>query len=60
MHVYRDEILPVALYQSDQTAIVSPAYVTFEVRDENQLLPEFLMMEFQRPEFDRRAWTYCD
>ena len=32
----------------------------FEVIDENQLLPEFLMMEFQRPEFDRRAWTYCD
>jgi type I restriction enzyme, S subunit len=60
MHVNRDEILPVALYDSDETAIVSPAYVTFEVKDENVLLPEFLMMEFQRPEFDRRAWTYCD
>ncbi|HLU86509.1 MAG TPA: restriction endonuclease subunit S, partial [Taishania sp.] len=33
---------------------------TFEVIDENELLPEFLMMEFQRPEFDRKAWTYCD
>jgi type I restriction enzyme S subunit len=60
MHVNRDEILPVGLYQSDETAIVSPAYMTFEVKDENELLPEFLMMEFQRPEFDRRAWTYCD
>lgn len=60
MHVNRDEILPVALYQNDEPAIVSPAYMTFEVIDENQLLPEFLMMEFQRPEFDRRAWTYCD
>lgn len=60
MHVNRDEILPVALYQNDEPSIVSPAYMTFEVIDKNELLPEFLMMEFQRPEFDRRAWTYCD
>lgn len=60
MHVNRDEILPVALYQNEVPAIVSPAYMTFEIIDENELLPEYLMMEFQRPEFDRRAWTYCD
>lgn len=60
MHVNRDEILPVALYQNDEPAIVSPAYMTFEVINENELLPEFLMIEFQRPELDRRAWTYCD
>lgn len=60
MHVNRDEILPVALYQNEEPSIVSPAYMTFEVIDEKLLVPEFLMMEFQRPEFDRRAWTYCD
>lgn len=60
MHVNRDEVLPVALYQNDDMSIVSPAYTTFEVIDESELLPEYLMMEFQRPEFDRRAWTYCD
>ena len=60
MHVNRDEILPVGLYESDEPAIVSPAYMTFEVNDENELMPEFLMMEFQRPEFDRMAWNYCD
>jgi type I restriction enzyme S subunit len=60
MHVNRDEVLPVALYQNQEAAIVSPAYMTFEVIDENILLPEYLMMEFQRPEFDRRAWAYCD
>lgn len=60
MHVNRDEVLPIALYTDNKPAIVSPAYMTFEVIDENELLPEFLMMEFQRPEFDRRAWTYCD
>ena len=60
MHVNRDEVLPVALYTDEKPALVSPAYKTFEVIDETELLPEFLMMEFQRPEFDRKAWTYCD
>lgn len=60
MHVNRDEVLPVALYTDDEPALVSPAYKTFEVIDENELLPEYLMIEFQRPEFDRKAWTYCD
>jgi type I restriction enzyme, S subunit len=60
MHVNRDEVLPVALYTDDEPALVSPAYITFQVIDENELLPEFLIMEFQRPEFDRKAWTYCD
>ncbi|MFZ5976502.1 MAG: restriction endonuclease subunit S [Bacteroidota bacterium] len=60
MHVNRDEILPVALFVNEEPAIVSPAYITFEVIDKNKLLPEYLMMQFQRPEFDRRAWTYCD
>lgn len=60
MHVNRDEVLPVALYTDKKPALVSPAYKTFEVIDETELLPEFLMMEFQRPEFDRKAWTFCD
>lgn len=60
MHVNRDEVLPVALYTDDEPAIVSPAYITFEVINERELLPEYLMMEFQRPEFDRKAWTFCD
>ena len=47
MHVNRDEILPVALYQNHEPAIVSPAYITFMVLDENVLLSEFLMMWFQ-------------
>jgi type I restriction enzyme S subunit len=60
MHVNRDEVLPVALYTDDEPALISPAYIIFEIIDETELFPEFLMMEFQRPEFDRKAWTYCD
>ena len=60
MHVGRDERLPIALYTSDSPCIVSPAYKTFEVIDEQELLPEYLMIEFQRPEFHRLAWYFCD
>lgn len=60
MHVDRDEVLPVALYMHEKPSIVSPAYITFEVNNIDQLLPDFLMIELYRPEFDRRAWTYCD
>ncbi|CAM3705115.1 restriction endonuclease subunit S [Polynucleobacter antarcticus] len=60
MHVGRDERLPISLYLADEPAIVSPAYFTFEVVDESELLPEYLMLQFIRPEFDRLTWYYCD
>lgn len=48
MYVNRDEILPVALYQNEEPAIVLPAYMTFEVIDENELLPEFSIMKLAK------------
>lgn len=60
MHVGRDERLPIALYEDDEPALVSPAYKTFKVKDESKLIPEYLMIEFHRPEFHRLAWYYCD
>ena len=60
MHVGRDECFPVSLFTKDEAAIVSPAYVTFEVNDTKALLPEFLMIIFQRPEFDRFTWFISD
>src|SRR6056297_481174 len=60
MHVGRDERLPIAYYEDDEPALVSPAYKTFIVSDEKKLLPEYLMIEFHRPEFHRLAWYYCD
>jgi type I restriction enzyme, S subunit len=60
MHVGRDERLPVSLYSEDKPALVSPAYITFEVLDSNILLPEYLMMVFQKSEFDRYSWYVSD
>ncbi len=45
----------IALYKDDEKAIVSQAYTIFEVKNKQELLPEYLMMWFRRPEFDRYA-----
>lgn len=47
--------ITVALYEGDKPCIISQAYIVFEVTDTDQLLPEYLMMWFRRPEFDRYA-----
>lgn len=59
MHVGRDERIPIAFYTYDEPAIISPAYLMFTTVG-NKLLPEFLMMHLQRPEFDRYAGYICD
>ena len=45
----------IALLDGYDDAIISQAYIVFEVIDHEQLLPEYLMMWFRRPEFDRYA-----
>ena len=45
----------IALLDGYDDAIISQAYTVFEVIDHEQLLPEYLMMWFRRPEFDRYA-----
>ncbi len=52
--------LPVVLKLDDEPNLVSPAYPVFEVRDRNELDPEYLMMWFRRSEFDRYATFKCD
>ena len=58
MSVGRDGILPISLMQDDKPAIISSAYYVFEVKDQEVLLPEYLMMWLRRPEFDRQLWFY--
>lgn len=60
MQVGRDETIRIALYTHDEPAIISPAYLVIEVNDENELLPEYMMMWFQKPESDRYGWFISD
>ena len=45
----------IALLDGYDDAIISQAYTVFEIIDQELLLPEYLMMWFRRPEFDRYA-----
>ncbi|QTV05357.1 restriction endonuclease subunit S [Faecalibacter bovis] len=47
--------ISIALADEYEKALVSQIYIVFEVIDKNELLPEYLMMWFSRPEFDRYA-----
>lgn len=51
----RGDKMGIAMLESLDQALVSQAYTVFEVKDSNQLDPEYLMMWFRRPEFDRYA-----
>ena len=59
MQVSRDQRIPLAMYTSDEPAIMSPAYVMFEVSRPDELLPEYLELWFKRAEFDREASFYA-
>ena len=51
----RGDKIAISLLSENEKVIVSSAYTTFEVLDTNKLHPEYLMMWFRRPEFDRYA-----
>lgn len=38
-----------------EECIVSTSYIVFKINNESELIPEYLMMWFRRPEFDRYA-----
>ena len=60
MQVGRDETIRIALYTNNKPAIISPAYLVIQVKDANELLPEYIMMWFQKPESDRYGWFISD
>lgn len=51
----RGDKIGIALLEDYETGIVSNVYTVFEVIDEKQLIPQYLMLWFNRAEFDRFA-----
>ena len=49
------EKITLAINDTNDTYIVSSAYTVFRVKDKQKLLPDFLFMFLDRPEFDRYA-----
>ena len=51
----RGDKMAIALNRDDKPLLVSSIYTTFRSKDKQKLLPEYLFMFFDRPEFDRYA-----
>jgi type I restriction enzyme S subunit len=51
----RGDKIGIAFLEDYEEGLVSNVYTVFEVIDEKQMLPEYLMLWFSRPEFDRYA-----
>ena len=51
----RGDKIGIALLEDYDEGLVSNVYTVFEIIDKHQLIPEYLMLWFSRPEFDRYA-----
>lgn len=60
MHVGRDKKIPVALNNTNEELVVSPAYFVFRISKENVILKEYFYMIMSSPGFDRYAWFCTD
>lgn len=60
MQTGRDECIRISMYTDDTPIIVSPAYVTFEVKAVDKVIPTYFFMLFLSKEKDRLGWFYSD
>ena len=51
----RGDKMAIAMNRGEEPVLVSSIYTTFKSKDTSNLLPEYLFMFFDRPEFDRYA-----
>lgn len=51
----RGDKMALALNTEEKPLLISSIYTTFKCKDEDKLMPEYLFMYFNRPEFDRYA-----
>ena len=60
MQTGRDVCIRIGLWESDVSALISPAYSTFEVKSDSEVLPEYFFLYFKRSEMDRLGWFFSD
>lgn len=60
MQTGRDRCIRIGVFTENNPILVSPAYTTFEVKDMNRVIPEYLFLYFINPEADRYGWFISD
>ncbi len=59
MQTGRDECIRIALFDKDESIIISPAYTVLQTKDDT-VLSEYIMMWFSRKEINRLGWFMSD
>lgn len=59
MQTGRDECIRISLYDKEEPIIISPAYSVLQIKTE-QVVAEYVMLWFMRPETDRYGWFASD
>ena len=60
MQTGRDICIRICLSELDQPVLFSPAYTTFRMKCDSEVLPEFLFLNFKSKEMDRLGWFKSD
>lgn len=60
MQTGRDVCIRIAVFEGIEPILVSPAYTTFKIRDNEKILPTYLFLNFNRIESDRYGWFLSD
>ena len=60
MQTGRDECIRISMYSDSKPIIVSPAYITFEIKDTDIVIPTYFFMIFLSKEKDRLGWFFSD
>ncbi|MDE7444856.1 MAG: restriction endonuclease subunit S [Lachnospiraceae bacterium] len=60
MQTGRDICIRIALSDSEVPILISPAYTTFKIREEKDILPAYFFLQFKREESDRLGWFLSD
>lgn len=60
MQTGRDICIRISLYDDEEPCLVSPAYTTFTIKEDMDLLPEYFFLYFKRSEMDRLGWFISD
>ncbi len=58
MQTGRDECIRISMYTGENPILISPAYMTFEIKENAPVIPTYFFMIFKSPEMDRYG-AFC-
>lgn len=60
MQTGRDECIRISINDTEESVLISPAYITFDIKEDSHIVPEYVFICFHREEMDRYGWFISD